>query len=304
MTTPDAQPTDPTAEGPDEEVAARGAIPTRRLSFDASFASVPKHFAAGGNVLASHLAAALSSLFPEGEEFFVGSVRAMRDRVTDPGLKRQVAGFIGQEAVHGRQHRAFNDRLATLGYPTKRFERMTKHLLSARTRALPPRVNLATTAALEHFTATFAELLLESDEVRNLFSHDAVRDLFVWHALEELEHKAVAFDVYRVTGGTERTRIVMMHLVRLGFLVSVVTEMVVSLLGDRAAYNPRRLLRDWRTVRASPLLRGGLWRRLGDYNHRGFHPDDRDTSDLVARWRHELFGPSGALNDKRTTPAA
>ena len=50
----------------------------------------------------------------EENDFFVRSVRYFRDQITDPDLQRQVAGFIGQESVHGREHRAFNRRLAEL----------------------------------------------------------------------------------------------------------------------------------------------------------------------------------------------
>ncbi len=86
-------------------------VPTRRISFEESLQDLPRHFAADGDLILSHLAAALSSVFPDGEDFFVRSVRHYRDQITDPDLKRQVAGFIGQEAMHGREHRALNDRL-------------------------------------------------------------------------------------------------------------------------------------------------------------------------------------------------
>src|SRR5438477_11423975 len=135
-------------------------VPTRRISFEESLQDVPKHFAGDGDLIASHVAASLSAVFPDGEDFFVRSVRHFRDEITDPELKRQVAGFIGQEAMHGREHRAFNDRLDELGYPTKRFERLTKKGLALRQRFAPASSNLAATAALEHFTATLAELVL------------------------------------------------------------------------------------------------------------------------------------------------
>ena len=70
-------------------------VPTRRISFEKSLQDVPKHFAADGDLITSHLAAALSAVFPDGEDFFVRSVRHFRDQVMDPELKRQVAGFIG-----------------------------------------------------------------------------------------------------------------------------------------------------------------------------------------------------------------
>src|SRR5581483_5159566 len=130
MTTIDTSPV-PTSQ------ARTPKVPTRRISFEETLRDLPKHFAEGGDLILSHLAATLSGLFPDGEDFFVRSVRNFRDRVSDPDLKRQVAGFIGQEAMHGREHRALNDRLAELGYPTKRVERITRAGLRLRERLLP-----------------------------------------------------------------------------------------------------------------------------------------------------------------------
>src|ERR1700722_19539888 len=129
-------------------------VPTRRMSFEESMEDLPRAFAADGDLISGHVIMALSSVFPDGEDYFVRSVRHYRDRITDPALKRHVAGFIGQEAVHGREHRVFNDRLAVLRYPTKRYERFTRAGLRFRERILPPLSNLAATAALEHLPAT------------------------------------------------------------------------------------------------------------------------------------------------------
>lgn len=274
------------------------------MDFEPSFAGLPKHFAQDGDLILSHLVAALSAVFPDGEDFFVRSVRRFRDQVTDPELKRQVAGFIGQEAVHGREHRAFNDRLDQLGYPAKRVERFVRRSLAIRERILTPRSNLAATAALEHFTATLAELVLSNEEVRDLFGAEAVRDLFVWHALEESEHKAVAFDVYRTVGGSERTRVVTMKILRRAFLIGITAQIVMALLSDRDAYRPGRLRDSWRRVRRSPFLSRDVWERLCDYDRADFHPDDHDTSELVALWRERLFGAEGSLNDRLAGRAA
>lgn len=279
-------------------------VPTRRMSFEESLVDLPKHFAADGDLILSHLAASLSALFPDGEDFFVRSVRHYRDQITDPQLKRQVAGFIGQEAVHGREHRVLNDKLDELGYPTKRFERITKKGLAIRERVASPSSNLAATAALEHFTATLAELLLTSEETRRLFGHDALRNVFLWHALEESEHKAVAFDVYKAVGGTERMRVVTMKLIRVTFVAGLAFQILVSLLGDRATYRRGNLRRSWRRLRSSPLLSGDLWDQLKDYDRPDFHPDDRDTDALVEHWQAELFGAEGTLKGQLAGSAA
>ena len=279
-------------------------VPTRRMSFEESMRDLPRHFAGDGDLIAGHIIAALSSVFPDGEDYFVRSVRHFRDRVTDPALKRQVAGFIGQEAVHGREHRVFNDRLAELGYPTKHYETLTRVGLRVRERIAPAKANLAATAALEHFTATLAELVLTNEEIRTLMGADAVRDLFVWHALEESEHKAVAFDVYKAVGGGERLRVWTMNFFRYGFVVGMGLAVLVSLLGDRATYRRGNLRRSWQRVKRSPIADPAVWAQLKDYNRPDFHPDDSDTTELVETWREALFGEHGALNDKLIGAAA
>jgi predicted metal-dependent hydrolase len=279
-------------------------VPTRRISFEESLRTVPRHFAADGDLILSHLAASLSSVFPDGEDFFVRSVRHFRDDITDPELKRQVNGFIGQEAMHGREHRAFNDRLAELGYPTKLYERITKKGLELRERIAPASANLAATAALEHFTATLAELVLTSQQTRDLFGHDEVRNLFLWHALEESEHKAVAFDVYKAVGGGEPLRVWTMKFLRYGFVLGLIASIIGSLLLDPKTYRPGVLRKSWRKVRRSPIVSRDLWDRLKDYERPDFHPDDHDTDELVATWRATLFGDAGTLNDKLAGRAA
>jgi len=273
-------------------------VPTRRISFEQSLQDLPKHFAADRDLIASHLAAALSGVFPDGEDFFVRSVRHFRSEITDPVLKRQVAGFIGQEAMHGREHRALNDRLDQLGYPVKRVERITKRIVTTRERIMSPKNNLAATAALEHWTATLAELVLGSEETRNLFGNQELKNVFLWHALEECEHKAVAFDVYKAVGGTERMRVWTMNFVRYFFVTGMTVFVVTSLLGDRETYRRGALRQSWKRFRRSPLMRREVWLQLKDYNRPDFHPDDIDTDALLDRWRTELFGEYGTLNDK------
>lgn len=282
----------------DSTRSATRKVPTRRVALDESFEAVPRHFALDGDLLQSHFTAALSALFPDGEDYFVRSVRHYRDRVTDPELKRQVAGFIGQEAIHGREHRAFNERLDRMGYHTRRIESLTKTLLEFRERVAPPIANLALTAALEHFTATLAELVLTDDQARESFGHQAVQDLFTWHALEESEHKSVAFDVYRAVGGSERLRIWTMKVIRVGFVVVVALEMLWSLASDPGTFRPRRFWSSWKRFRSSPVMARALREQLREYDRLGFHPDDRDTNALVDRWRERLFGQSGSMVDK------
>ena len=93
-------------------VTGQRRVPTRRVDFQDRFEHLPRHFAADGDLIISHLAASFSSVFPDGEEFFVRAVRRFRGQISDGELAGDVAGFIGQESTHGRQHRLFNERLS------------------------------------------------------------------------------------------------------------------------------------------------------------------------------------------------
>ncbi|MBV9487567.1 MAG: metal-dependent hydrolase [Frankiaceae bacterium] len=270
-------------------------IKTRRVRFDSS--GLRRHYA-GGDLVMSHIVAILSAMFPEGEDFFVRSVRHYSDRITDPVLKAQVAGFIGQETMHGREHRALNDRLQQMGYPTHAVDRRVKRDLARAHRKMPPKMQLAVTSALEHYTATLAEVLLGDEKARDILGDSEVRNVLLWHALEESEHKAVAFDVYRAVGGTEKMRIRVMRVMTFSFLIGTILETIMSMLRDRATYNPVRLIKSLLGLRHSPWLSKEVRQRIRDYNKVGFHPDDNDNSALLAHWTEELFGAQGQLAAK------
>ncbi|WP_078308392.1 MULTISPECIES: metal-dependent hydrolase [unclassified Mycobacterium] len=269
-------------------------IKTRRITFQYPTGSLDRHYVQGDLVM-SHVIAMLSAVFPEGEDYFIRSVKHFSDQITDPVLKKQVAGFIGQEVTHGREHRELNERLQQMGYPTRIVDRMTMRVMNLYTRYLPPRFNLAMTAALEHYTATLAETLLTDQRAQDLLGEGEVRSMLLWHALEESEHRAVAFDVYRAVGGTERMRRWAMRLITTVFLCGTVLDTLMSLIPDRATYNPVRLAKSVGELRNSPFATRDVLNRVRAYNRPGFHPDEFDNTDLVERWNTELFGEQGQL---------
>ncbi|MFC4948524.1 metal-dependent hydrolase [Pseudonocardia sp. GCM10023141] len=271
-------------------------VRTRRIAFTYPSGSLDRHYVQG-DLMMSHIVAMLSALFPEGEDFFIRAVRRYREELTDKELLSQVAGFIGQEVTHGREHRALNDKLQEMGYPTRMADRFTNLLMIRSDRLFPHKFQLAVTAALEHYTATIAERLLTSPEAQALLGETEVRSVLLWHALEESEHKSVAFDVFRAAGGSERLRINTMHLVNALFIPIVVGLTAISLAGDRAAYNPVRLLRSLRRLPRSPFLNRSMRQNIQAYNKPGFHPDDMDATALLEKWKVELFGTEGTLAD-------
>ena len=285
-----------TSQQPVEQVGS-AEVPKRPLEFDRLVADLPKYFA-NGDIVMSHALAVQSAVFPDGEDYFVASVEAVRDRITDPVLARDVEGFIGQEAMHGREHRVLNERLAELGYPTRAIGRYVKGMLGVRRRIQSDTLNVAFTAALEHYTATLAETLLTDAAAREAVGHPAVRDLLTWHALEESEHKAVAFDVFQAIGGTDRMRRFAMWLTHMAFVLETGLWTVVSLARDpEVRADPGRVARSAWGLRRSPFVSPRALRQLAEYHRKGFHPNDRDTTGLIAEWREELFGADGRLTD-------
>jgi len=274
-------------------------ITVRHVDFRrADQACPPKYFVAG-DPLHSHLLALGSAVFPEGEDFFVRSVRAQRDKVTDPELAKQVKAFIAQESLHGREHRGLNADLAALGFPIRRLDRRTRVGLKMVERFASPKVRLAITAAQEHYTATLAEVLMANVDTLD-FRDERIRDVFLWHAVEETEHKAVAFDVYQAVFGDERTRIRVMRIMTAQFLLGASISVLVNLLADPDARHPRTLMSCLRRFRQSPFFASSVSTRLRAYNHPDFHPDNHDSSELLARTWSRLF-PGEDHAETRTT---
>ena len=178
-------------------------IPPRHMDFQFS-ETMPKYFYAN-NATATIFFAMLSASFPPGERFFMDSVRHFRNRVTDKRQRAAISGFMGQEAIHGREHDRLNELLAERGFDMETPERFVKVMLSVLTK-LPKSTQLAATTFMEHFTALLAEQLLEDEEFRSLADPEMIK-IWQWHALEELEHKAVAYDVYELIGNSHGERI-------------------------------------------------------------------------------------------------
>src|SRR5258708_24462010 len=147
----------------------------------------------GSRVEATAIYNALSTTFPSGEAYFVESIRAFRDGVP-PKLAEEIKGFTTQEAIHSREHDAFNKRATRSGYDLTKLEERVERRLSI-SRARPAIVNVAATMALEHFTAIIAhELLANPNHLDGADTETA--DLWRWHALQESEHNGVAYDTW------------------------------------------------------------------------------------------------------------
>ncbi len=281
------------------KTSARTAYPkVRRIRFPFGRPDPMRQHFVNDNIVLSHLIALLSGVFPPGEESFIRSVRRFSDDITDPVLKKRIAGFIGQEAVHGQEHRHLNEKLIEMQYPLIRLfdingKRREDVFIRLET-LLPRKAHLAATAAAEHYTAVLAEKVLSSNDIQAIPGDPQVWHLLNWHATEELEHKSVAFDTYRAVGGPESLRIGVMALLYALTIPVMSAGVLLSVATDPSGWRPLKLIRQTKQT-FDLLLSDGLFRELAKYMKPGFHPDDIDTNGLLEQWQRELFGADGDL---------
>ena len=246
----------------------------------------------GGDPVGTAFFNAFSATFPLGERFFIDSVRHYRDRA-DGELKAQIAAFITQEAIHTREHVAFNRQVTEHGYDVAKMEQRTRERIDF-IQQRHPVAQLATTVALEHFTAILAHALLADPRLLAGAPEEA-RRLWSWHAIEEIEHKAVAFDTFarvteRMSGfhrWTVRSRIMLLS-------TYYVSQTLIRNMRDIFRQDGMDTARTWRRAFAWFWLKPGILRRVLPaylaYYLPGFHPWKHDDRPLLARAEAALAG--------------
>ena len=293
-------------------------INIRKVSFDFEVPLPVNWFPANGAV--QLLFNILSLMFPAGERFFINSVKHYRARITDPALQKDVAAFIAQESMHTQQHLKCNQVLKSRSEYAAIFEMVPEVILKIVSRVFPARTQLAVTCALEHFTALLSDQLLQY----SVFHKDATpvyKGLWVWHAIEESEHKAVCFDVYQyfcggIIGYIERC--VVMFLTSLVFLLVILFGFITVLLigsmkrkgrsQSESVASPRNSLKKLKEfIRAfyiafltedSVVFK--ILRPYFSYYRPSFHPWEYDNSALIQRRKLDL--ENGFLSDDAPQP--
>ena len=240
----------------------------------------------GGRVEATAIYNALSSTFPIGEAYFVESVRAFREGAP-PKLAEEIKAFTTQEAIHSREHDAFNKRAELAGYDLSKLEARVQDRLAI-TRERAPIVNVGATMALEHFTAILAHELLNNPRHLEGAEPEAA-DLWRWHSVEEIEHKGVAYDTWLfATRDWPRWK---RWKVKAKVMLLVTRNFVV----DRTAGSLELMRQDGVTgLKAWSLLLWYLWVRPGMFRKiagawlkfflPGFHPWNEDDRHLLAAY--------------------
>jgi predicted metal-dependent hydrolase len=173
-------------------LAKRVIQPREKLDFQLN-ADIPR-FWNDGDPFKTRFFDAMALTFPLGERYFISSVRAYRDQIQDPALLQEVKDFTRQEGQHGIVHTQFNKRIESQGVDVPGVERRLASKFQWNLKYWSKSFNLAYTAAAEHLTAMMGTTMVERESIANGFNTH-MRALWTWHAIEEIEHKAVAFDV-------------------------------------------------------------------------------------------------------------
>ncbi|MDP9803449.1 metal-dependent hydrolase [Acinetobacter calcoaceticus] len=281
---------------------AGASFPVRRMNFD--FNDVPEYWMNGSAGL-THFMTALSALFPAGEKFFIDSVRAVRYHPSikdDEALQKEISAFIGQEAMHTQEHVNFNASAQKFGHDVEALEKFTDTAIQTAIQAFvkivkpfgmtKDMVDLTATTALEHFTATIASQLLVNKHIQELMTDETMSTMWYWHAIEENEHKAVAFDVYEGVFGKGvkayalRTSslvfaMTLIFLIQSSFVLRLLKQDKKLNLGElsviyKYAYSP------------SKGIITGMAKEMLAYFKPGFHPNDLDTVGLLKTWKAKL----------------
>jgi len=249
---------------------------------DVDFTSVPRAWHAG-SVVATGISNGVNMLFPHGERFFVRSVKYFLDQIDDPELRAQVKGFFGQEGRHAREHDRFNAILRAQGYEIDRFLTQYTKISSWIESKTSPKLNLAITAASEHFTAILAEGALANNVLDDC--HPSMRALLAWHAAEEIEHKAVAYDVLQKIDPSYALRIAGLAFATV-FLTGFWAWGAISLL-RQDGMTWKKFFREVRSApeeTRDPVIRRVFVRGIRQYLRRGFHPSQNSNDKLASEW--------------------
>ena len=240
----------------------------------------------GGDPVATAVYNALSATFPKGEAFFVESVRSFREGAP-PKLSEEIKAFTTQEAIHSREHDAFNRTALEAGYDLKPLEDRVQWRLDF-IRSKPPIASLAATMALEHFTAILAHELL-SDPAHLGSAESEAAALWCWHAIEEIEHKGVAYDTWlHATRHWQRSK-------RWKVKAKVMLLVTRNFIHDRTKGALELLRQDgitgvdaWSRLLWFMWIRPGMMRKIfsawAAFFMPGFHPWNEDDRHLIKRY--------------------
>jgi predicted metal-dependent hydrolase len=273
----------------------------RDVAFD--WTNLPTHWVPG-KPFVTHTINVLHLLLPAGERWFIDVFTQALPFIKDDKLREEVLGFIGQEITHARSHQGVLDHWKAKGIDTDPYvgqiDWMFNKALGDRDLVSKRREEwlverLSIIAAIEHITAMLGNWALNSPALDAAGADPTMLDLLRWHGAEEVEHRAVAFDLFSHLDGRYLRRVRGM-MVSWPVMLWLWARGVVFLMRTDPELNSRRKKARWRYYfrasrrhllpPANELVRGVL-----KYSWPGYHP-----------WKE--FSTSQAVAYLATSPAA
>lgn len=283
------------------DFASKGTIPIRHFDFKFDPKDLDVKFYLQKEWATAYFAA-LSIFLTFGEDLVIETARYHRDFIKDPVLKQRITSLIGQEAIHSRLHDEYNDIMIPNNVPVKLYRFLAQQVFNHTFLKFPQPLKLSMMAGIEHFTAVLAEYMMKNEGNFYHSDDEKARALWMWHMLEESEHKDIAYDVYQVLSANYPLRIA-------GFFIAFVTLMLG--VGAGALMLPffRRpanalSLSFWKDATESWSLLFGPKRgvfgssmaHIFDYLRTDFHPNDHDTTEYLEYYKKKLLSEGGVLH--------
>ncbi|EPJ3290537.1 metal-dependent hydrolase, partial [Acinetobacter baumannii] len=268
------------------DFASKKSIPIRHLNIGFEGKEIDVEFYMN-NQFATMFFATLSVFLTYGEDLVIETARHHREFIQDPVLKQRVTSLIGQEAIHSKLHNEYNDALKDVEYPVDLYRFLGENFFKYVFLKFPQPLKLSMMAGIEHFTAVLAEYMMKHEK-NFYYSDDAKsRALWMWHMLEESEHKDIAYDVYQLLNGSYPLR-------ASGFFLAFFT--ILGLIPATTLFipvlrKPQEMLtrKFWKDARRGVGLIfgpkdgvfGSTIGQIFDYLRPDFHPNDHDTTEYL-----------------------
>ncbi|HCD61551.1 MAG TPA: metal-dependent hydrolase [Acinetobacter nosocomialis] len=278
----------------------KGTIPIRHLNIGFDGKEIDIEFYVN-NQFATLFFATLSVFLTYGEDLVIETARHHREFIQDPVLKQRVTSLIGQEAIHSKLHNEYNDALKDVEYPVDLYRFLGENFFKYVFLKFPQPLKLSMMAGIEHFTAVLAEYMMKHEK-NFYYSDDAKsRALWMWHMLEESEHKDIAYDVYQLLNGSYPLR-------ASGFFLAFFT--ILGLIPATTLFipvlrKPQEMLtrKFWKDARRGVGLIfgpkdgvfGSTIGQIFDYLRPDFHPNDHDTTEYLEYYKDKLLNEGGAI---------
>ena len=244
---------------------------------------LPKHWL-DGSPAKSHIMNAMAVTFPTGEKFFIDAVKLYKDRITDTQLLDEVKEFTKQEIWHSYAHQQYNDWMQAQNLPVERIIKDNDKIFEFIDKHCSNRTKLAITVCLEHVTAIMASNALRNRSFYRLM-HPHFEEIWRWHNVEEVEHKAVSMDVWNAINGKESTLHRVMIFATIVFCYTAFKYTIILLHADKHLWKWKNIPDAWDILFGkNGMIRAGFKDWL-DFFKKNYHPNDHDNTKLLRNYR-------------------